>query len=270
VSKIVNPRAWLVILCGFAMPIPGIAAPNEGFYVPSRWFRTTEQLPIQVNDNTIAEWNGPLEAATKAWNQSKRIDSPLLRGFLDPAKCSGVSGTIQFCSGNYGLNGWLGVARITISGDYIVHAEAKLNDSYFGDSSANENMMRQWLICRQLGHAYGLTLRSGNNAGAVSSSCMQPLTSDPPTSVPDDVDMQNLVDHYAERDSFANSVGDSFRDAAGGLNEPEIIEDLRHWGVAVHHDTNGQPDVFEKTVTPSRKTVTMVVWANVDTKLTQR
>jgi hypothetical protein len=258
-------RALAALLCCGLVAVPGNAAADDGFYVPSRWLRTTPQLPMQVNDNTVVEWKKPLEAAVNAWNRSDSIDSPLLRGFADSEKCSGVSGTIQICSTALGRNGWMGVARIVVAGEHVAYGVAKLNDSYFEDGAVDEAQRRQWILCRQLGHIYGLTLRPRDGADQPPSSCMQQAARGVWATAPDDTDMQTVASQYAELDRFANDVGNSFRDAAGGLNEPEIIEKPKYWGKAVHYDVEGRPDIFERLITPSRKAVTMVIWAN-DTK----
>jgi hypothetical protein len=39
-------------------------------------------------------------------------------------------GRVEVRNGNYGFNGWLGLTQIWVSGDQIVKAVAKLNDSY--------------------------------------------------------------------------------------------------------------------------------------------
>jgi hypothetical protein len=235
----------------------------DQLYVASKWMRTTKQLPIQINDNITEEWQMPLRSVVSAWNQSEVISSSIVPGFSDTMQCPGISGTIQICSAQYGKTDWVAIARIVVSGEHIAYGIAKLNDSYFDNTPYSDDSWRQWTICRQLGHIYGLTLRRNENAEQGLESCMDSalMPTDDGAANTSPVDLDNLTALYSKTDRIANSVGDSFRDAAGGLNEPAVLEKQSAWGQAVHYDNEGRADVFEKIITRSRKMMTLVIWS---------
>jgi hypothetical protein len=258
-SGIRNLCAAAIALC--LATAANASSKSTDTYVESNWFRTTDELPIQINHTVTEEWLPAVEAASVEWNKSDRINSPLLFGFSNVDKCSGISGTIQICSAPYGTNGWLGIARIVISGDHIAYGVAKLNDTYFVNAEYNESNWRQWILCRQLGHIYGLTLQNNAQFDQQQSSCMQGKAQGPEQTKPNISDFSALTKQYAEPDAFAKNIGISLRDSAAGLNESEIIEQPKYWGNVVHYDAAGRPDIYEKLVTPSRKVTTMVIWA---------
>lgn len=105
-------------------------------------------------DQTVNEGNGPLtlEAVTAA----------------RPVACGGIAtdgagdaiyGTIHVCNDAYGVNGWLGLARIWLDGaGHIDAGVALLNDSYLLGSSTTYNNENAWrhVLCQEIGHTFGL------------------------------------------------------------------------------------------------------------------
>jgi hypothetical protein len=252
--------AIAVYACNIATVLHAKIAHNE-VYSGARWARTTEQLPVQINENMNDEWRGPLQSAIAGWNTSDRINSSLSYGFSDRSRCSGVNGTIQICSASFGQNDWLAMARVVISGDRIAYGIAKLNDSYFDASPYINQDWRRWTMCRILGHLYGAPARDDNlNVQAVSS-CMQGQASFsmPGVAQTDARDNEALSARYQNTDPFTANGNTLYSDTAGGLNEPEIRDRIKDYGRAVHWDFAGRPDIFEKIITPSRKAITFII-----------
>ncbi|MGH2558140.1 MAG: SH3 domain-containing protein [Thermomicrobiales bacterium] len=69
--------------------------------------------------------------------------------------CQAIAGTVRLCNYRYGVNGWLGLASVWVSGGHIVQATVKLNDSYL-DHPYFGNLVRQQVLCQELGHGFGL------------------------------------------------------------------------------------------------------------------
>ena len=65
---------------------------------------------------------------------------------------SGGNGLTLY-SGNYGLNGWLGLASISVSGCTITSATCYLNNSYLQSYS---NTAIDHVACQEVGHTFGL------------------------------------------------------------------------------------------------------------------
>ena len=93
--------------------------------------------------------------------------------------CKPTVGRIEVCNGNYGNNGWLGIAQIWITGGvHITQATTKLNDTYFNTPTYNTPAWRQLVVCQEVGHNFGLGHQDENFDNVNLNTCMD-YTSDP-------------------------------------------------------------------------------------------
>lgn len=119
----------------------------------------------------VTDWNG--------------VPGPLSLTSLDggspaPAACDNVGtdaagiaikGTTHVCNAAYGKNGWLGLARIWVSGDgHIEAGVALMNDSYLLEPGSVYNNPVVWrhVLCQEVGHTFGL----GHQGSPKKQSCM--------------------------------------------------------------------------------------------------
>ena len=51
------------------------------------WSRSTSQITPPVGDNVSSQWDSYLQTAVADWNQSIRIQSPLVAGQSNPRNC---------------------------------------------------------------------------------------------------------------------------------------------------------------------------------------
>jgi hypothetical protein len=59
---------------------------------------------------------------------------------------------VHVFDGNYGANGWAGLASLeSVSGSHILHAHARIN-YYYSMSSG----YKQGVFCQEVGHTFGL------------------------------------------------------------------------------------------------------------------
>jgi hypothetical protein len=138
------------------------------------WARTSgnAEVPLKVGDNVGTTWDSYLDGAIADWNASSVISLTKVVGGANNKNCRPTSGRIEVCSGNYGNNGWLGLATIwTVSGTtHIGQATTKVNDTYFNSAIYNNPNERKHVMCQEVAHDFGLDHQS--ESGADLNTCM--------------------------------------------------------------------------------------------------
>ncbi len=131
-----------------------------------------------VDDLTAYETLYP--AVIADWGADGPLTLNSSSGVARPAACdndatdaagAAIAGTIRVCNGSYGLNGWLGLARIWLSPDgHIDAGVALMNDSYMlgSNPSYNNATAQRHVLCQEVGHTFGL----GHQGGKKNRSCM--------------------------------------------------------------------------------------------------
>jgi hypothetical protein len=246
-----------------AFATPASASHSWGGY---HWARTANPVTVQLGDNVDSRWDGYLRTTNSDWNQSTVIKSPLVPGSAT-GRCKGVAGTIQVCNSTYGNNGWLGIASISITGGtHITQGTVKLNDTYFNTAKYNTSAWRNMVSCQEVGHTYGLDHQDENFSNTNMGTCMD-YTNDPTGTAgtngtlnnehPNAHDYDELNTIYSHLDSTTTVA---FRaNAAGAFGEPG--DSPREWGRAIHFDSRGRPDMFQRVDGPGLMTLTHVFWA---------
>lgn len=240
--------------------VPAIASHAWSTY---HWERTGAEVTVPVIDNTTGIWKqrNHTGIAVNDWNQSTVIEAPLLQGNADPA-CSIVGGEINVCNDNYGSNGWLGIASISLSGGHIFGGVTKLNDYYFNQSQYNNDTWRQLVTCQEIGHDYGLGHQNENFNTDTTTSCMEYTNQPAGNEGPDAHDYEMLLDIYAHTDGSGG--GDKPKRGRGGGNGKGkkfgVGNNPSDWGRPVDYDGNGRPNVFVRNELGA-VIVTHVTWA---------
>ncbi len=142
---------------------PATAATQWGAY---QWAQTPVQLYLYENVSPSATGTNWLpylsgaQGAAQDWsptNGPTHFDPQLETATVDPRKCPARTGQVEVCNHTYGRNGWLGVAQIWTSGDYIQKGSVKLNDSYFDMSAYSSDGWKYLVACQEVGHTLGLS-----------------------------------------------------------------------------------------------------------------
>jgi len=137
------------------------------------WATTTKPFTLQVGDNmTASDWKSYLGIASADWSKTDG-GNPLRTKIVPGAssrKCSATSGRVEVCNGNYGQNGWLGLAQIWLSNGHIVQGTAKMNDTYFSTATYNNPNEKLHVVCQEVGHTFGLGHQSTD--GSSQNTCM--------------------------------------------------------------------------------------------------
>jgi hypothetical protein len=121
------------------------------------WERAANPVSVALGDNVSGQWDAMLAQANADWNASSVVASAVEAGGAgNPSVCTPTAGRIEVCTAAYGSTGWLGMARVWLSGSHIVKATAQMNDTYFSTSTYDDPIARQHVMCHEIGHAYGL------------------------------------------------------------------------------------------------------------------
>lgn len=190
--------------------LPAAANHSWGDY---HWERSSNPFTLELVDSTSSSattnWSAVLGLASSDWTDPvvsgapDVLDTPVTGGTPSSA-CDPLAGLVRVCNGEYGRNGWLGIATIWINGSHILQGTARVNDSYFDNDYNNANAKRH-VLCQEVGHTFGLDHQKGPN----SASCMNDmfgLFSDSFVS-PNKHDYDQLAKIYCHLDGISTCEG---------------------------------------------------------------
>lgn len=183
------------------------------------------------------------------------LDTDVVAGGSNKRNCRPTDGRVEVCNGSYGNNGWLGVAQIWVSGDHITQGTVKMNDTYFSSDTYNTPAWRQFVVCQEVGHTFGLDHQDENFNNPNLGTCMD-YTNDPSTNQhPNRHDYDELQTIYAHLDS-ATTIGAAAPGAAGA-----VLDNPSEWGQLMKISHGGKTQVFERDFGNGQRVVTFVIWA---------
>ena len=262
--------AAAVLLSAGAFVSVAYATHSWGSY---HWARTANPFTLKLGDNVSTVWDKYLVTSSLDWSVSAELDTAVVAGMANPKTCRAVTGRVEVCNSKYGNNGWLGIASIWVSGSHITKATTKLNDTYFNTAKYNTPAWRQFVMCQEIGHTFGLDHQDEIFNNLNMGTCMD-YTSDPDGTIAGQPDNQhpNVHDYeqlsliYAHLDTvttIASSLsGGSFGAAASEESTDEDTDNHSDWGQAKRHDQKGRASMYEKDLGNGKKLFTFVVWAN--------
>ncbi len=150
-------KRLLVALLAMSMLVVLAAPASAGnWWGGYKWDSTT----IAVEDNLNGSWGGLLDAVLIDWNDSvlmlEETEPDDSSSCANPLGSVGTPGIIEVCNDTYTQNGWLGIARVWLSGTEITSAVAAVNDSYFNTDPYNDPIAKRHVLCQEIGHTLGL------------------------------------------------------------------------------------------------------------------
>jgi hypothetical protein len=231
------------------------------------WARKANPFTLKLGDNVSSTWDAHLRTASSDWSQSVVMDTTVVAGKTSPKSCRGVNGTVQVCNSAYGTTGWLGVAQIWVSGSHITKGVAKMNDTYFSTAPYKSPAWRQFVMCQEVGHTFGLDHQDEVFSNPNLGTCMD-YTNDPDGTLyqqssnlhPNAHDYEQLVLIYAHLDSTTTVAATTISSGAAAQAAGQDGDD---WGTAVKVDGKGRPSVFVKNENGGKK-ITWVYWADAN------
>lgn len=240
------------------------------------WARTANPFTLKLGDNVSSAWDSYLVAASSDWSASSVLDTAIIRGGTDGRRCRATSGRVEVCNAQYGANGWLGLASIWASGSHITKGTAKMNDTYFNTATYNTPAWKQFVVCQEVAHTFGLDHQDEAFANPNLGSCMD-YTNTPARDDgagnnlhPNAHDFEQLGTIYAHLDGFTTlsalkpfgALASALRSGIRSADAEEAdFSDAREWGKAVHHKKNGRSSLYVRDLGKGEKVFTFVIWA---------
>lgn len=225
------------------------------------WARSVNPLVLKLGDNVSSVWDAYLATSSSDWSQSAVLDTAIVSGGTDSRKCRATNGRVEVCSNKYGRNGWLGVASIWASGNHIVQGTVKLNDTYFNTAKYNTAAWRNFVMCQEIGHTFGLDHQDEDFSNPNLGTCMD-YTNDPASNQhPNQHDYDQLETIYAHLDTITTAFT---KKSSAPVLEPDNIDTSNpsEWGKVIRKSRDGRSSLHERDLGKGRKIFTFVVWAD--------
>jgi hypothetical protein len=241
-------------------------------WVKYHWNLSTDQSianPLKLGNNlTLPSWDSSLGMASGDWNLSI-LKNQVVTGESD-SNCDPTSGRVEICNGAYGDNGWLGIASIWATRgreNHITQAVVKLNDTYFNTPSYDSSAWRNFVMCQEVGHTFGLDHQDENFSNPNLGTCMD-YTSDPDGLTLAQLDNQhpNQHDYDMMTQIYAHLNSNGGSGNSGGKRKPANIgtnidlNDPSSWGQAIRQDAQGKNSLFRRDLGNGQVLVTHVIW----------
>ncbi len=238
---------------------------------------TADPLDLGDNLNTF-EWGQSLNGASSDWNVLNGIDSVLNNEVVpgtSNANCDPTSGLVEVCNGDYGDNGWLGIAQVWVKrgrSGHILQGVVKVNDTYFNTPKYNTQPWRDFVMCQEVGHTLGLDHQDTNFGNANLGTCMD-YTDNPSRDDGNGSNLQPNADDYATMENvYAHLNSTDGGSGPGGGNgrgkKPKGVGadiDLNNptaWGQAIRVDAQGNGSLYERHLANGETLFTFVTWVD--------
>jgi len=166
--------------------------------------KSGEGLELTVANALTPDWHDEFDKAMADWNLSP--DMTLASSVVDvDLDCKPESGIMKVCNNDYGDVGWKGINEILTQGSTIVSSVAKMNEFYVGQfvntGGTNIEDERQYTMCHEIGHGFGLPHQDEDFTNADLNSCMDYSMRPGANLIPNEQDFNSLTILYGETQS---------------------------------------------------------------------
>ncbi|MDO8604195.1 MAG: hypothetical protein Q7K40_02225 [bacterium] len=227
------------------------------------WARTANPFVLKLGDNVLSVWDTHLATTSAMWSASSVLDTTVVAGQSNVKNCRATNGRVEVCNKTYGNNGWLGIASVWASGNHIYQGTVKLNDTYFNTAKYNTPAWRQFVMCQEVGHTFGLDHQDEIFTNANLGTCMD-YTNDPSTNqYPNLHDFTQLETIYAHLDTITTLFSRTSSSAGASRVSDDIdTENRAEWGKEIRKSRDGRTTLHERNLGNGQKVFTFVVWAD--------
>lgn len=254
--------------------ITGTALASHSWSV-FHWARTSNPFTLYVGDSVSSKWDSALALASSDWSTSSVLDTQIVSGTANPKTCKPADGRIEVCNSSYGNTGWLGIAQVWITGgEHITKSAVKLNDFYHDYAPYNAPEWRNFVMCQEVGHAFGLDHQDEDFDNLNLGTCMDYTDNPADNQHPNAHDYAELEAIYAHTDLFTTIIEpstDGGGSGPGGGNGGgkgrgnsvgfEIASEHAEFGQAVRLSADGKPSLYRKNLGNGEEVYTHVFWA---------
>lgn len=241
-----------VLISAFAAP-----ASAEHSWGPYHWARTANPFSLKLGDNVGSVWDSVLATASGDWSFSDVLDTAVVAGLANPKNCRPTAGQVEVCDSKYGKNGWLGIASIWAAGTHITQGTVRLNDTYFNTSRYNTPAWRNFVMCQEIGHTFGLNHQDENFNNPNLGTCMDYTNNPTENQHPNAHDYEQLALIYAHLDT-TTTIAQTTARAVADID----TSDPREWGREVRKSSDGRSSLHERDLGKGQKLFTFVIWAD--------
>jgi hypothetical protein len=171
-QRVVTPLVLLSILILFLIyffgnsnklqRIPGAAVlfASEDLGEQYVWKGTTGEggLTLNIINALDTQWYTYFDTAVSDWDNGTP-DALTLTSEVASAPdpdCTTVEGVLKMCNNDYGATDWMGINEVLNYGNEIAGSTGMMNDHYFGTSAFGDSDKRQYTMCHEMGHGFGL------------------------------------------------------------------------------------------------------------------
>jgi len=246
---------------------------------PYHWARTSRTFTLTVVNSTTSAWHAYVSAALADWSRAGIVGFDEVGGETssrERRQCRPAAGQVRICNLEYGFNGWLGVAGITVdSAGHILAGYTKLNDTYFDAGYYNNGDWRQSVTCQEIGHDLGLDHQDEDFGNVALETCMD--YQDPPWPFPNAHDYEQLVGMYEHMDAYDSYVSDGGAgggDGGGGggtcnappgkgCNKATVGQSNAPNGWGISLGRRGGKETFIRIEPDGTRHLTHVTWAEI-------
>jgi len=239
------------------------------------WARNANPLNLKLDDNVSTIWDARLAIASSDWSVSSVLNTTVTPGHTSSKTCRPVNGRVEVCNNKYGNNGWLGIASIWVNGSHITQGTVRLNDTYFNTAHYNTSAWRQFVVCQEVGHTFGLDHQDEIFNNPNLGTCMD-YTNDPNGALfgqldnehPNQHDYDQLEAIYAHLDTTTTALNKKSPASANNIESSDISAndidtgDSSEWGKVVRKSRDGHSSLHERDLGKGNKIFTFVIWAD--------
>lgn len=259
--------AFLLSIGAFATT--AYATHSWGVY---HWARTVSPFTLKLGDNVTSKWGGHLATVSTDWSVSSMLDTTIVGGGTK-WNCRPTNGRVEVCNKTYGYNGWLGIASIWVNGNHITQGTVKVNDTYFNTAPYNTPAWREYVMCQEVGHTFGLdhqdVIFSNTNLGT----CMD-YTNDPDGTLNSQLDNEHPNQHdydelgiiYQHLDSITTVFSSVFSKKSPApptaVGDDIDTSNSSEWGKVIRKSSDGHNSLHERDLGKGNKVFTFVLWVN--------
>jgi hypothetical protein len=217
-------RTNVIILGSLALTTFPATVQADNAWGNYHWERSSNPFSLKLGENVSSAWasGSYLGVANTDWNASSVLDNAVVAGSTSPKRCRPKDGRVEVCSASYGNTGWLGLAQIWVSGGHITKGAVKVNDTYFDWDYYNTSEWRQYVMCQEVGHIFGLAHQDEDFYNTNTGSCMD-YTNSPESNVqPNGHDYAQLADIYSVLDDPDDGGGGGGKGPPAGKGKPNV------------------------------------------------